>query len=348
MGGFGLSVLLWIAGILGAFVLAGVIYQSIGMHRDARRFPAPGRFVRIGDARIHINEGGAGDPPIIFDAGIAATSLSWRSIQPDVAQFARTIAYDRSGLGWSDSIDSPRDIWTLVDELRKTLDADGVPNQRVIVAHSFGGLIATAYALRFPEEIAAMVLVDPAAPDEWATPGRMQAAMLRRGILLARFGELLARLGVVRFALDLLSSGARTLPKLIARASSGQSGSGFIDRMVGQIRKLPPEVWPMIQAHWCDPKCFRSAARQLAALPSSATGLLEALDAGPIKIPFVLLSAGDASPAQRAGHQRLVERSLNGCLEVVEGSGHWIMLDQPELVVNAIRLAVLAIRSQPS
>jgi len=27
--------------------------------------------------------------------------------------------------------------------------------------------------------------------------------------------------------------------------------------MVGQIRKLPPEVWPMIQCHWTDPKCFR-------------------------------------------------------------------------------------------
>ncbi len=278
-------------------LLAGFVYQAIGLRRDARRFPTPGRFVRIGDARIHLYEQGQGDLPVVFDAGIAATSLSWRLNQPEVAKFARAIAYDRAGLGWSDSIDQPRDIWRLVEELRMALDGAGVPKGRFIVAHSFGGLIAIAYALRYPEELCGIVLVDPASAEEWATPGPREQAMLRRGIFLAHCGEALAQLGVVRFALDLFSSGARTLPKLIARASGGRSGSGFIDRMVGQIRKLPPEVWPMIQAHWCDPKCFRSAARQLAALPSSSTGLLAALETENITLPIVLLSAADAHAA---------------------------------------------------
>ncbi len=308
------------------------------MRGDARRFPAPGRFVEVSGAGIHIYGQGAGDPPVIFDAGIAATSLSWSGIQPEVSKFARAISYDRAGLGWSDSIAEPRDIWRLADELRKILDAAEVPKGRFLVAHSFGGMIAIAYALRYPEELRGLVLVDPASAEEWANPTAHGRAMLRRGIFLARCGEVLARLGVVRFALDLFSSGARTLPRIIARASSGRSGSGFIDRMVGQIRKLPPEVWPMIQAHWCDPKCFRSAARQLAALPASSAEILAALETAAIAIPMIVLSAGET-------HPRLLAHCTNARLEIVEAAGHWIMLDQPETVMNAIRNALSHVRA---
>jgi pimeloyl-ACP methyl ester carboxylesterase len=345
VGGFGLTIALTLIGFAAAIVIAGVLYQVIGLRRDARSFPAPGRLVQIGDTRVHLYEQGQGNPPVVFDAGIAATSLSWQTVQPEVAKFARAISYDRAGLGWSDSISESRDIWRLVEELRAVLENGRIPSPRILVAHSFGGLIAIAYALRYPEELRGLVLVDPASAEEWASPGPRESAMLRRGIVLSRFGELLAGIGVVRLALDLLSSGARTLPKLIARASSGRSGSGFIDRMVGQIRKLPPEVWPMIQAHWCDPKCFRSAARQLAALPSSSTELLTALETANITLPIVLLSAADASPAQRYGHERLVARCPNARFQIVEGAGHWIMLDQPKVVLDAIRELVFPVLS---
>jgi pimeloyl-ACP methyl ester carboxylesterase len=336
MGGFGLTIALALAGFLTALLLAGALYQEIGMRRDARRFPAPGRRINIGPARLNVEVSGAGSS-VIFEAGIAATSLSWRLIQPEVAKYAQALSYDRAGLGWSDTIAETRDVWRLVDELRTMLDRAGIAKPRVLVAHSFGGLIAVAYALRFPDELAGMVLVDPAGTEEWANPDAHGRAMLRRGIVLARFGEALARVGVVRFTLDLLSAGARTVPKLIARASSGRGGTNFMERMVGQIRKLPADAWPMIQAHWSDPKCFRSAASQLAALPASAAEILKLLDSATITAPFILLSAGDASPAQRSAHERLVERFPSGKLQIVENCGHWIMLDRPEVVLQAIR-----------
>jgi pimeloyl-ACP methyl ester carboxylesterase len=283
---------------------------------------------------------GKGLPPVVFEAGIAATSLSWRLIQHEIAKTTQTLSYDRAGLGWSGVSPSPRDITQLVNELRALLDRCGIAAPRVLVAHSFGGLIAVAYAMRYPQELAGMVLVDPIGAEEWADPAPRARSMLRRGIFLARCGKVLAHLGVVRFALNRLSGGARTMPKLIARASSGRGGSAFLERIVGQISKLPPEVWPMIQSHWCDPKSFRAMARQLATLPECSAALLEEmkLKGRPVmETPFILLSAGDASPAQRAAQQRLVGRSTHGRLEVIDDSGHWIQLDRPDVVVDAIR-----------
>lgn len=354
------------AAFFGVF-LAGLVYQRLGLAKDARRFPPPGRLVDIGGAqlagdkiarptKLHadvIGKIGASAPPVIFEAGIAATSLSWRLIQSEIAKTTQTLSYDRAGLGWSDASPHPPSLWQLVEELRAMLDRCSVPTPRVLVAHSFGGLIAVAYAVRYPQELAGMVLVDPIGAEEWSDPAPHARSMLRRGIFLARCGEVLARLGVVRFALNRLSSGGRTVPKLIARASSGRGGTAFMERMVGQIRKLPPDVWPMIQSHWCDPKCFRAMARQLAALPESAATLEKEMmlegtalkgatfgDTPLIETPFLLLSAGDASAPQRAAQERLVGRSARGRIEIVEDSGHWIQLDRPDVVLAAIRTMV--------
>jgi pimeloyl-ACP methyl ester carboxylesterase len=358
MGGFGLTAttvlfpalltVVWrcfcgaVAVFCGAFAV-GLVYQRIGLARDARRFPPPGRLADIGGIRLHadvIGKVGDSSPPVVFEAGIAATSLSWRLVQNEIAKSTQTLSYDRAGLGWSDASRNPRGIWQLVEELRSTLNRCSVPPPRILVAHSFGGLIAVAYALRYPQEIAGMVLVDPIGAGEWSNPTPHARSMLRRGIFLARCGEVLAKVGVVRFALNRLSSGGRTTPKLIARATSGRGGAAFTERMVGQIRKLPPEVWPMIQSHWCDPKCFRAMARQLPALPNCAAAVEEEmrLKGGQgIETPFILLSAGDASAAQRAAQERLVERSAHARIEIVGDSGHWIQLDRPDVVVASVR-----------
>jgi|SRR5579872_290103 len=327
MGGFGLILAIFvIAGVL----LAGIVYQLIGTARDAKNLPPPGRLID----GLHADIAGRGAPPVVFEAGIAATSLSWRLVQPGVSRIAQTISYDRAGLGWSARSAKPRLVWILVDELRAMLLRANVAAPRILVAHSFGGLIALGYAARFRSEVAALVLVDPVGITEWAEPGHVQQWMLRRGILLSRFGELLARLGVVRFALDLVMAGSQRVPKLIARASSGRSGAAFTERMAGEIRKLPREVWPAIQSHWCDPKCFRAMRNHIQALPESARAVLT--EAASLDVPLTVLSAGNSSAAQRADHQRVAKLSSRGRLEVIPDSGHWIMLDRPDVVIRAI------------
>jgi len=331
--------LIFILAALGTFLilgLAGALYQRAGRARDARRYLPPGRLFDVGNARLHVLTLGEGLPPVVFEAGIAATSLSWQLVQPEIAKFTQAVSYDRAGLGWSDAGRNERNIWDVAEELRTVLQRADIRQPRILIAHSYGALVTIAYLLRHRSEIAGMVLVDPVSASEWSNPSESHWKTLRRGILLSRRGASLARIGVVRVALGLLAAGSHRLPKVIARASSG-SGAAVTDQIVGQVRKLPSEVWPLIQSHWCDPKSFESMARYLTALPPSAAGIAKELKATDTfrDLPLIVLSAGNANAMQRAEHEALASASSLGRLEIVPDSGHWIQVDRPDVVIQA-------------
>ncbi len=331
MGGLGLI----FAAVFALLIAAALAYQLAATRKDARDFPPPGRVIDAGGAKLHAQIAGEGSPAVVFEAGIAATALSWRLVQSDVSKFAQTISYDRAGLGWSDPIRGACDLEIILNHLRTLLDAAKISKPRILAGHSYGGLLMLAYAARFPEEVAGLVLVDPAGASEWADPTPANRAMLARGIFLSRVGGLLARLGVVRCALNLAVRGSATIPRLVARASSGRGGAAFTERMVGEVRKLPRDAWKGVQLHWSDPKCFSASARHLKSLPEIARAVLA--EAPKIETPMIVLSAGNSSDAQRADHERLVRESRRARLEIVPDSGHWILLDRPDLVANAIR-----------
>jgi pimeloyl-ACP methyl ester carboxylesterase len=247
-----------IVAIIAILVLAciGFAYERLGERRDAIRFPPPGRLVEIGNAqRLHIHVTGAGAPTVIFESGIAATSLSWALVQPAVAQFSTVCSYDRCGLGWSDATNSARTPPVIARELRALLQAAKLPGPYIVVGHSFGGLVAQRFAALYRNEVSGLVLVDPLAASEWYPFRDERKKMQQRGIRLSRRGASLARFGVVRVCLSMLMGGGRLAPRLAGRLASGRGGSGFMDRIAGQIRKLPEQTWPAI---WnCCPKARR-------------------------------------------------------------------------------------------
>jgi len=298
--------------------------------------------VDIGRRRLHLTESGSGQPAVILESGISASCLNWTHVRKEVGRFTLACGYDRAGLGWSDQAESPRLASRLVDELHALLGAAGVPPPYVLVGHSFGGLLVNMYAVMYPSEVAGLILVDPLAAGEWLRPPSGQSRMLGRGIALARRGAWLARIGVVRFALALLTGGARRVPKGIARLTSG-AGESFLSRIVGEVGKMPPEVWPMIQAHWCLPKSFQGLAAALEALPASSAEAAQIVL--PQAIPLAILSARDSTAAERAEREATARNSARGRHILAANSGHWIHLDEPELVVAAIQEMVESVRA---
>ena len=169
-------------------LLAGAIYQFIGLARDARRYPPRGRIIDIGGRRLHMVESGNGSPAVILEAGIAASSLSWSLVQPEVAKLTRVCSYDRAGLAWSDRAIEPGTLERSIHDLHSLLAAAAVQPPYILVGHSYGGLLARAYTARFPENVAGLVLVDPVPVREWSAPSASQRKMLERGIRLSRRG----------------------------------------------------------------------------------------------------------------------------------------------------------------
>lgn len=347
--GQALSVFTILLGLLALLVLAGVVYQAVGTARDARRFPAPGRMIDVGGYRLHIRvtepEHGIapGTPTVLLEAGIAASSLSWSKVIPDVAQFARVVSYDRAGLGWSDTSPRPRTPPHIVEELHALLDRAGVPRPLVLVGHSFGGYCVRTYAHKFPDEVAGMVLVDSVHPAEWEHITPHQRRMLRGAVLFSRIGEFLTRVGFVRFVLERLERGATGAPKAAARAF-GPSAEKFLGRIVGEVRKLPPEVLPQVRAVWCRPRCHRAMAAYVGSLPASAAVVASLGGLG--ALPLVVLS-GSHHPEPRAREQEdLARLSSNSKHIIAAESAHWILLDEPELVAQAVREVVEAARKR--
>jgi pimeloyl-ACP methyl ester carboxylesterase len=327
-----------VAGIL----LAGVLYQAIGTIRDRRRFAAPGALGPVGPHQLHYRCEGTGSPAVILEAGIAASSITWSRVRPVIAKSTRVCSYDRAGLAWSEGTSTARSMATLVSELRLLLEHAGVGPPYVLVAHSFGGLIIRAFARAHPEKVAGLVFVDPLHPEEWCDPSPNQRHMLRGGIFLSHVGALLARLGVVRLSLALLSGGKPAAPRRFSRLF-GKSAAALLEHMVGEVQKLPQDVLPAVQAHWSSPKAFRGLWQHLAAMPSCSADVVRGADAFG-NIPIVVLSAGARNARWLAADQTLAGASSSGRHITSTHSGHWVHLDDPELVIRAILDVVEAIR----
>lgn len=98
-------------------------------------------------------------PTVVFVAGIGSTERTWLGMHDRLSGY-RTFAYDRLGLGSSESTDKERSAETLAIELKETLYAAKVPGPYVLVAHSYAGIIVREFLEQFNEDVAGMVLID--------------------------------------------------------------------------------------------------------------------------------------------------------------------------------------------
>lgn len=145
---------------------------------------------------------GAASATVVFEAGYAAQRSTWASVQTRVAASARTVVYDRSGLGRSAPDPAGRDLQRMAADLGDVLDHFG-SGPFLLVGHSAGGPIVRAVAAqpgRRPQ-IIGLVLVDPAdEAADFAMSGATRAlerliepielGLAKAGLLAPLFGAL--------------------------------------------------------------------------------------------------------------------------------------------------------------
>jgi pimeloyl-ACP methyl ester carboxylesterase len=140
--------------------------------------------VRLPDGRqLNLVCMGQGSPTVILTAGAGDWSLTWSKVQPAVARTTRVCAWDRAGFGFSDPPPRPQAVDETTGDLRAALKAGGVAGPYVLVGHSLGGYESLLFADREPEQVAGMVLVDPAFPDQLTPLGK--AAPAQAGYMLS-------------------------------------------------------------------------------------------------------------------------------------------------------------------
>ena len=329
----------WLIFAIVILLAVQVTLQLICTRIDTKKFPPSGKMVSIPGAQMHVCVLGHGPPPVVLESGIAASSINWHPLQTELATFTTAYSYDRAGFGWSVSTNRNCTLARMADDLHAMLQAMRVPAPYVLVGHSFAGYITRAYANRYPEELAGLVLVDPLTPEEWSEPTSAQRWNLRGGIWFSRAGGVLASLGVVRFCLWMLQRGNSTTPKSVL-ALFGPRATETVGRILRELLKLPPESVRVIRARWSTPTFFWTMAEYLKSLPTCAAEL--GGQPFPAQIPVTVLSGGHQPQVRLDEHAAIAGHSIRGRHIIADKSRHWIHLDQPELVVEAVKEMIAA------
>ncbi|WP_296594858.1 alpha/beta hydrolase [Phenylobacterium sp.] len=317
----------------------------------ARASAQPHEPVDVGGRRLNLFCMGDGPRTVLFEAGGSDWSDVWALVQPVVAQQARACAYDRAGLGYSDPAPLPRTPLAIVQDLHALIAAAKLKTPLVLVGHSLGGFDAKLYAALYPEDVAGLVLIDPA---EDRTAQRVR--MLLRG----RFGPSLAArselLDLTMFAwltdrYDRCAEAARDKPL--------DPGSPTYRRCTDPVR---PQLGPDVAA--ARARIQATAAYQAAQASEISNSVYADERADPVyeglfrrgafgRKPLVVLTHGDFDrqdqldvASQAAGialHQETARLSRTGRHRVVPGTGHYIQLDAPESVTAAISEVLAAL-----
>jgi pimeloyl-ACP methyl ester carboxylesterase len=333
-----------VLGIIGAIATASRASKAQDF-TDTPPLSPPGRLVDIGGWRLHLNCTGAirpGQPTVILESGIGDFSVEWSLVQTGVAAFARVCSYDRAGDGWSDIGPSPRTLHQIVYELHTLLERAGERPPYLLVGHSYGGWLTQLYQSSYPAEVAGLVLVEPGVDD----PARMMAD----GRVVKS-----SSLATGRAVPAIKTSGPLRLQDIPAQAQA-QIGAGLADARQHANDpprdKLPPDAQRM--RAWALGRVGHVLAavnpfehEELAALRTRDHTTQTSLDS----LPLIVIARGrpdETGPGAAAEEQQhrddlaiIAARSRRGRVIVAVNSDHHVQLEEPEVVVHAIREVAL-------
>ncbi len=121
--------------------------------------------VKVHEHTMTLYSSGIGKPTVILEAGGGSSHKTWELVQPKLAASARIISYDRPGYLNSDTCTLSRDAITIARELKAALTKAKIDPPYILSGWSYGGALIRVFAGLYPDEVAGMVLVDPA-PEE--------------------------------------------------------------------------------------------------------------------------------------------------------------------------------------
>ena len=310
-----------------------------------KREPPPGRLVDVGGHRLHLVRAGHGSPAVIFDAALGASSISWSFVLPEVARVTEACAYDRAGMGWSDAGPMPRTAGRIERELHELLARGEVRPPYVLVGHSFGGLVARLFAARRREDTAGLVLIEPAQPEDWAVPGESERRLIDRGVRLCRYGATAARLGIARVVAALAGAGALAPARALAAVVSRGGLRREDESILAPVWKLPARGAAAAAAPLDATAVLRIAWQPDRSICESAAEVAREGSGVRPDLPLVTISSAGASERRLQSDAALARLSSHGRHVVSTTGGHWVPLDDPRTIVDAIVSVVEEIRA---
>ena len=150
-------------------LLAFVLFHHIQLKIEEPLRAPLGQLVEVNGNNMSVYTEGSGDKTLVFLSGSDTPSpiLDFKSLFSLLSDEYRIVVVERFGYGFSDVVDKPRDIDTVLSETRAALAAADIDGPYVLCPHSMSGLEALYWAQQYPEEVEAIVGLDMAVPEAY-------------------------------------------------------------------------------------------------------------------------------------------------------------------------------------
>jgi pimeloyl-ACP methyl ester carboxylesterase len=189
-----------------ALAAIGGATETVFESTDHRLDAPAGQTYDVAGHRMYLHCTGSGSPTVLLSNGFGERTPSWSWITSTVAATTRVCVYDRAGQGWSEAAPGPQDGAQVAADLHATLAKAHVGGPYVLAGHSIGGTYDMIFAARYPSEVAGVVLLDSATPEQFTAlpkyPGFYSMYRRASGLL-----PTLARVGVGRLAATMQFTG---------------------------------------------------------------------------------------------------------------------------------------------
>ncbi|MEV5705191.1 alpha/beta hydrolase [Actinoallomurus sp. NPDC052274] len=275
----------------------------------------PGDLMTVGGDHLHVVAEGTGKPPLLLSAGLGGAWFDWIPVVSLLRDAYRVIAFDRPGLGGSPPVRRAATLRAEADRLAALTRWAGAPV--ILVAHSFAGFHAEAFARLHPELVGGMVLVDPSAeprPPKYSRPlTRLEPLARLAGTVAGATGVArLAGPAAYRLAMRLLTTRGNVAPPEYVQAVCTRG------HVLGTLL-AEDSVYRQMAADLLTLRCHRG-------FPDI-----------PLRVITALGDMRGGRDAWRRAHADLAALSPRGRQVVLPDVGHLVQIDRPEVVAQAVR-----------
>jgi len=287
-------------------------------------YTQPQQLVDIGGGRkLNLYCSGSGSPTVVLDSGLSDPDIVWGLVQPKLSNATRVCSYDRAGIGYSDASKRPSTSENVVDDLQNLLREAAIDPPYVLVGHSLGGLHVQLYALRHRSEVAGIILIDPANDDPAAFSGDVNGLNAKAAETLTQFRQCATQ------SLKGFVPGTDLFKKCIDTPED-QPNAHFslpINAALAAVQERP---------------AFQAA--QLSEFESVLGISTEQVRAARVRggghpfgdLPLIVLTSSAEAATDSSKREELASLSTRGVHRVIAQSGHYVQLDQPQAVIEAI------------
>ncbi|WP_013322783.1 alpha/beta fold hydrolase [Gloeothece verrucosa] len=312
------------------FLIITTIYHGLASLLENRIEQPPGQLIDVGGYRLHLYCQGQGTPTVIIDHSLGG--LDGYFLIDKIAEITRVCIYDRAGYGWSDISPKKRCSEEIVKELNILLEKANIQPPYILVGDSFGSYNVRLYAHYFPEKVLGLVLGD----------GLHEQEMLKMPLAL-RFLKYFFLSGFIFSILGAILGLIRLLGNL-----------KVFELIKPELKKFPIQVTRRVKHFFYRPKHWLTMGREMGNLEESAKQVSAVKDLGNLPIVSVksktffnpsifnfYMPIRTVNKFRDKMHNKLLKLSSNCQQLEASKSSHFIWIDQPEIILEAIQLLLV-------